>query len=125
MNPNNIFMEDDFEIHFYEGILRDNPDQFDALTILGDLYTKKGWHEKGLAVEKRLLQLRPEDPYVLYNLACSYSLLNNIDQAFKIMKMAIAFGYQDFDFLKEDTDLTNLLADKRFREYLEERRPHG
>ena len=117
--------EDDFEIKFYEGILQKNPEHVETLAILGDLYTKKGWIEKGLAVDQRLLHLRPEDPYVLYNLACSYSLLNNIDQAFTIIKMAIVFGYKDFDYLREDPDLTNLLADKRFREYWEERRLHG
>ena len=117
--------EEDFEINFYEGILQKNPEHVDTLTILGDLYTKKGWIEKGLAVDQRLLRLRPEDPYVLYNLACSYSLLNNIDQAFKIIKMAIAFGYKDFDYLRKDPDLVNLLADKRFQEYWEERNPDG
>ena len=112
---------EDFEIQFYEGVLKNNPDFVDALVILGDLYTKRGWYEKGLAVDKHLLHLRPQDPDVLYNLACSYSLLNNIDQAFNIMKMAVESGYGNFDYLKQDPDLANLREHQHFQDYLSKR----
>ncbi len=112
----------EFEITFYENILQRQPDFAQALAALGDLYTKKGWYEKGLTLDLRLFQLRPHDPTVLYNLACSYSLLGKIDPAFAIMRMAFESGYDNFQHLLNDRDLKNLLKDQRFQDYLRDLR---
>ena len=108
----------DFEIRFYEGILEKRRDFLQALIALGDLYTRKGQYEEGLVIDERLSRLRPEDPVILYNLACSYSLTSRVDEAYETIKRAIACGYDDFAHLCRDSDLTNLLADKRFKHYL-------
>jgi len=110
----------DFEIHFYERILDRKPDFVQALMALGDLYTKKGRFQEGLTLDRRLSQLRPEDPYVFYNLACSYSLINDIAKAASVMKLAVKNGYRNFVFLENDRDLVNLLKDADFRRYLDE-----
>jgi tetratricopeptide (TPR) repeat protein len=108
----------DFEILFYEGILRRSPDFVQALMALGDLYTRKGLYERGLMIDKRLSQLRPDDPLIFYNLACSYSLLKCVDEAYETIKFAIDCGYDNFRYLVQDRDLTNLLKEPRFRQYL-------
>ncbi len=108
----------DFQIAFYEGILEKSQDFLQALMALGDLYTKKGLYEKGLNVDQKLAEIRPKDPLVLYNLACSYSLLGQVDLAYQAMKRALACGYNDFEYLLQDKDLANLLADKRFQQVL-------
>ncbi len=116
----------EFEIGFFEGVVRNRPQFREALSALGDTYTKAGRFEDGLIIDQRLASLYPDDPVVLYNLACSYALLKKTDQAFEAMQMAIEKGYQDFEFLLQDRDLTNLLADRRFREYLSKlRQPQG
>ena len=107
-----------FEIQFYENILKRKPDFIQALMVLGDLYTKKGLHKNGLAVDEKLAKLRPYNPLVLYNLACSYSLLNEIPRAFETIQKAIECGYHDFGYLEQDPDLENLRADGRARQYL-------
>ena len=66
----------DFEIAFYENILKDTPNFIEALSAIGDLYTRAGLWQKGLEVDIKLSHLRPEDAIVFYNLACSYALLN-------------------------------------------------
>jgi len=109
--------EEKFEIAFYEGILKKKPDFFEALAALGDLYTKYGMYKEGLSIDERLAKIRSDDPTVLYNLACSYSLLNNIPKAFKTIKLAIKYGYDDFPFLEEDGDLSNLRNDSRFKSF--------
>lgn len=109
----------DFEILFYEGLLAKSGDFVDGLMALGDLYTKKGYYEKGLAIDRRLSQLRPDDPFVFYNLACSYALLNKVDLAFGAMKLAVQNGYDNFAYLEQDEDLANLLQDVRFQDYLQ------
>ncbi len=108
-----------FEIRFYEGVLEKSPRFIEALAALGDLYTRNGFYRQGLEVDERLYQLRPGDPVVLYNLACSYSLLDEKDKAFRAIKQAIHCGYDDFEHLETDKDLNNLRSDRRFTRYFE------
>jgi tetratricopeptide (TPR) repeat protein len=110
----------DFEIAFYENILKNTPNFFQALTVIGDLYTRAGLWQKGLDVDLKLSQLRPEDPVVFYNLACSYALLNQTRAALSALTRAIDFGYDDFEHLKGDTDLDNLLKDEHFQQYIKQ-----
>lgn len=115
----------DFEIAFYESLLKENPGFLQALMALGDLYTKKGLYVKGLEVDKKLAKMRPEDPYVLYNLACSYSLVNDLNHAFQVMKLAVDAGYDDFEHLEHDHDLDNLRHDQRFTNYISQVKVRG
>jgi len=108
----------EFEIDFFEKIIKKRPFFIEALSALGDLYTKQGLMQKGLEMDLTLSQLKADDPIVFYNLACSYSLVNNIDLAFISLKKAVDLGYEDFRFLKEDDDLKNLRVDDRFKEFI-------
>ena len=103
-----------FEIRFYEELVKQQPDFIEALSCLGDAYTKGGLFQKGLAIDLRLIRLKPDDPLVHYNLACSHSLLGDIDAAFEALKKAILLGYDDFSYLAKDEDLKNLRQDLRF-----------
>jgi tetratricopeptide (TPR) repeat protein len=104
----------DFEIDFFEGISRRDPDYIEALQILGDAYTKSGQWEKGLRIDERLAKLCPENPLVFYNLACSYSLLKRVDEAFAALTEAVKRGYDDARWLVKDPDLANIRQDLRF-----------
>ena len=108
----------DFEIQFIEAVLQKNPNFVEALTALGDLYTKRGLYEKGLQIDERLSRLKPNDPIILYNLACSYSLVNDVDRSLETIKRAIGYGYDDIEHLERDSDLENLRGDNRFKEFL-------
>jgi Flp pilus assembly protein TadD len=116
--PEEVSEDLDFEIQFLEGVVKTSPDFIEALINLGDLYTKKGFFEKGLAVDVNLSRLRPGDPMILYNLACSYSLVNDLEKAFEVMKKAIQNGYRDIDFLEQDDDLVNLRKFPPFEDFL-------
>jgi tetratricopeptide (TPR) repeat protein len=104
----------EFEIQFFEGIAKRDPRYIEALQILGDAYTKTGQWEKGLHVDKRLAKLCPGNPLVFYNLACSYSIMGHLDQAFAALRKAVKLGYDDARWLNRDPDLKNLRADSRF-----------
>ena len=116
-----ISQEDlDFEISFYEGLLKKKPDFVNALIALGDAYTKRGRYKQGLKIDKRLVRLKPRDPIVHYNLACSYSLLKMADFCLEALKKAIGLGYYDFDFINKDPDLEFIREDPRYRKLLSE-----
>lgn len=104
----------DFEISFFESLVKENPNFVDALIPLGDAYTKRGLYEKGLEVDLRLSELLPIDPTVHYNLACSYSLLRKMDLAFRALEKAVKLGYKDFKWMEKDPDLENIRSDNRY-----------
>ena len=108
----------DFEINFYENLVREKPNFVDALKPLADAYTKRGMFRKGLEVDKKLVKLRPKDESCWYNLACSYSLLKDIDKAFYALEKAIQLGYNNFEFIKQDTDLDNIRKDSRYKIFI-------
>jgi tetratricopeptide (TPR) repeat protein len=98
----------DLEILFLEGILRRDPAYIEALQILGDDYTRRGFYAEGLKIDQRLILLRPDDSIVHYNLACSYSLTDQIEPAFEALYAAISLGYRDFKAMENDPDLDNV-----------------
>lgn len=110
----------DFEVDFYGGILERHPCYVDVLRAHGNNLTLKGRYAEGLQIDKRLVQLRPNDPLAHYNLACSYSLLKRPDQAIKTLRRAVELGYRDFRYMKEDRDLDAIRHDPRFRQLLRE-----
>jgi len=95
----------DLEITFMEGIVRRDPAYVEALRVLGDDYTQRGRFEDGLKIDKTLVQLRPTDALVHYNLACSYSLTKESSLAARHLEVAIDLGYRDFKWMARDPDL--------------------
>lgn len=108
----------DFEISFYEDVIREAPDLVSALILLGDAYTRKGMYEKGLEMDRRLAVILPKDPTVFYNLACDYSLLKDPGQCIEALHRAIKLGYRDFRHMEKDPDLDSVRSDKRYKELI-------
>jgi len=106
----------DFEIAFLEGVVERSPDYVEALMMLASHYTQRGAYAKGLDLDLRLSRLKPEDETVQYNLACSYSLLSQINEAFASLKRAVALGFRNLKLLTADSDLDNTRPDPRFEE---------
>ena len=106
----------DVEIGFIEGVVRKDPSFIEALQILGDDYTKRGRFDDGLKVDEQLAVLRPQDATVLYNLACSYSLTGDTEQAFNALQRALVAGYDDFKWLAHDPDLEAVRKHPRYEE---------
>jgi len=105
-----------FEIEFFRGVVRRDPQCIEALQLLGDAYTKTGQWRAGLKIDERLAKLCPDSPIVFYNLACSYSLLKHADEALAALDSAIRLGYDDGEWLSQDPDLTNLRGVPQFQE---------
>ncbi len=106
----------DFEISFYEGVLKRTPDYIEAIIPLAEAYTRKGLYKKGLELDLRLTALCGDDPVAYYNLACSYALLKKKEDALSALKKAVALGYDDFAHLRKDPDLKCLAGDPEFEQ---------
>ena len=109
----------DFEILFYEGVVRQRPDYIEALMPLAEAYTRKGLYEKGLEIDERLAQLCKDDAVVYYNLACSYALIGRKTEALKTLRRAVELGYCEFKHMRKDSDLKSLHGDPDFESLTE------
>ncbi len=105
----------DIEIGFLEGIVQRDPAYVDALQLLGDDYTKRGKFLSGLEIDQKLSGLRPQDPLVFYNLACSLCLTQNFKESAEALEQALDLGYRDFKWLAEDPDLEDLRKQAVYR----------
>jgi tetratricopeptide (TPR) repeat protein len=106
----------DIKIQFMEGLVRRDPEYIEALQLLGDHYTQRGSFDQGLQVDEKLSRLEPQNPLVFYNLACSYSLIGEVDAAATALEKALTLGYRDFKWLAKDPDLRTLRKHPVFRE---------
>ena len=109
----------DFEIAFFERILRRLPESVDVLMALGNNYTERGHFEKGMKIDQRLCRLRPTDPIIHYNLACSYAIVGKVDQAIETLEHAVALGYHNGAYIQRDPDLDGIRRDPRYLALLE------
>jgi hypothetical protein len=48
------------------------------------------------------------DPVMMYNLACLYSLLDEKDEAVHWLSESIRYGRRDFEWMKRDPELANI-----------------
>lgn len=110
-----------FEIGLSRAVLESNPGEIRALEMLGQALTRAGKHGEALEADLRLAGLRPKDPIAFYNLACSYSHLENLDAAFDALHRAFDLGYRDYRHLLRDPDLENVRRDRRFKRLLDKK----
>src|SRR5947207_3157298 len=110
----------DFELDFFTRLLAAAPDFHEVLRAQASNLTLKGRLQDGLAVDKKLVALRPDDPTAHYNLACRYALLKQPDLALVTLRKAVDLGYRDLRYMQEDHDLDSIRKDPRFRQLLRE-----
>ena len=107
-----------FEIAFYERLVARYPTFVEPLVQLGEAYTRTGRYPDGLSIDRRLVKLRPRDPFAWYYLACSHALLEQLPAAMRALKKAIELGYDDWPFLQRDHDLAALRRSPEFQHFI-------
>ena len=107
--------DDEFTIWFLEGVLEKYPTYVECLMYLGNSYTATGMYEKGLKTDLKLARLRPKDPLVHYNLACSFALLRRLNESLESLEKSIDLGYDDLMHLVNDSDLDSLRDDEVYK----------
>ena len=110
----------DFELEFFEAILGRNPEFIDVLRVHGNNLTLKGCFADGLKIDRRIVDLRPNDALAHYNLACSLALLKRPDEALTMLRRAVEMGYRDFRYMNNDKDLETVRNDPRYRQLVRE-----
>ena len=94
----------------YREILAEEPDNGLAWYLLGYCFAGQGDHRSSLECNEKSLQHAGPKASVLYNMACSYEQLSELESAEQRLKQAIHAGYLDFDWIAQDGDLVKTLA---------------
>ena len=115
----------EFEIEFYESVLRRNRGYTDVIELLAGLYTKQGRITDGLRMDRKLVRLQPHNATAHYNLACSLALTKRNMAAIRALQQAIALGYNDLDWMQQDPDLDAIKQHPDFVRLLRQLKPQS
>ncbi|MCB9931940.1 MAG: hypothetical protein H6841_00800 [Planctomycetes bacterium] len=106
-----------FELQLYELGRTLYPQSRRVLDGLVTTYAAAGRHEEALQVSLKLLALEPDNSRYHYNYACGLCCLGRREEALAALQHAIAIGFNDFEYLTGDPDLTPLRDCPEFREF--------
>ena len=123
--PNTKTHDPEFEIRFFESVLRRDPQYATVVELLGGLYTRQGRVADGLRMDRKLVKLQPENATAHYNLACSLALSKRKSDALRELRQAVKLGYTDFDWMQQDPDLEALKHHPEFQSLLRTLKPHS
>jgi tetratricopeptide (TPR) repeat protein len=77
-----------------------------------------GQRDRGLKWAKRALALDPDDPAILYNVACNFAGLGMIEEAVDCLERTVKVGAAYRDWINNDSDLDPLRDNVRFQALL-------
>jgi adenylate cyclase len=64
------------------------------------------------------LRLQPEDFGTLYNAACTYTHMGDVERALDLLEHAISAGHGSREWIERDSDLDDLRGLPRYREIM-------
>jgi len=70
---------------------------------------------RSLELAERSLAIDPEDPMLLYNIACTYAVLGKHDDAMVCLERAVDKGFGHREWIDHDPDLKSLRDNPRFQ----------
>jgi len=77
------------------------------------------------AYQKALLLGFEKKYLVYYNIACVYSRLNRISEAYENLHFAVMYGYKNYKHIEKDADLVNLRSDRGWEEWWRKVKSYG
>jgi len=98
--------------------LENHPDDGRAHMLLGIFLVLAGRIDEAKGEAKKALDLNPTDPLMLYNAACFYARIGEHHLALKTLTNAISSGYQNYEWIKRDTDLDSIREEQEYLELM-------
>jgi serine/threonine protein kinase/Tfp pilus assembly protein PilF len=91
------------------------PDDARASNLGAGVYSMLGDSEKALEYADRSLAIDPEDPMLLYNVACTYANVGRADDALSCLERAVDKGFGHKEWIEHDSDLDSIREHPRFQ----------
>ncbi|NND45093.1 MAG: tetratricopeptide repeat protein [Xanthomonadales bacterium] len=83
-----------------------------SLIVLGEIERAKKWL-------RHARKLDPDDSVLLYNLACNYATIGDLETAYSCLVRALDHGVINSVWMRHDNDLSNLRGDPEYAEKLD------
>jgi non-specific serine/threonine protein kinase len=112
-------------IQIMESQIAKVPEDARARSLLSNYYSQIGRREDAIREMQFSVALRPTDPTMHYNTACTYCALGMKTEALESLKQAWKFGYRDSVWVRRDPDLTILHGDPEFEKLYPEESAGG
>jgi non-specific serine/threonine protein kinase len=91
------------------------PEDVRARVLLGTFLAYAGQGDESVRHLQTAVALRPGDPSILYNAACTYGVLKRKAESMETLKKAVAAGYGNLPWMAKDPDLDCLHDEPEFR----------
>jgi TolB-like protein/Flp pilus assembly protein TadD len=96
-----------------------HPDDARALYMGANGLASLGERELGLEWARRAREIDPDEPMILYNLGCIYSLAGELDEALDCLERAVGLGLTQKGWFEHDSNLDALRQQPRFKALME------
>jgi non-specific serine/threonine protein kinase len=95
-----------------------HPDDARALYLGATGLCQLGERDRALAWARQALAIDPEEPSILYNVACTYALLEQTEEAIDCLEKVMERGHWYRGWAEKDPDLNSLRGHPRFQALL-------
>ncbi|MDX1643682.1 MAG: protein kinase [Thermoanaerobaculia bacterium] len=93
-----------------------NPGDVRALVLGASSLMALEQRDKALAWLDQALSLAPEEPHLLYNVACVYASAGEEERALETLERSVRLGYAHKSWIENDSDLDSIRDHLRFRQ---------
>jgi len=91
------------------------PDNARAIYMCANALVALGERDKGLVWARRARAIEPNEPMLLYNLGCIYSLAGEIEEGISCLEKAVELGLTQKGWFEHDSDLDPLRSHPKFK----------
>ncbi|HEY8010059.1 MAG TPA: protein kinase [Rudaea sp.] len=91
-----------------------NPEDSRAMMMGAAVYAQLGDPEKASINVARAMAVDPEDPHVLYNVACAFASLGRISDTLDALERSVRSGWGDKAWLEHDSDFDPIRSEPRY-----------
>ncbi len=95
-----------------------HPNDTRALDLGAIAHARLGNRERAIQWASKATTIDPENPSVLYNVACTYAQIGEIEQAIDCLEQSIASGMKQVEWFENDPDLEPLREHGRYKALL-------
>jgi serine/threonine protein kinase/Tfp pilus assembly protein PilF len=95
-----------------------HPDDARALYMGAGALCQVGERQRSLEWNRRAMSIEPDDPGVLYNVACNYSMLGLPEESIDCLERAIRNGFGFKQWIEHDSDLDGIRMNSRYQQLL-------
>ncbi len=108
----------DQQLRALESHLERVPEDVRARILASAIYAGMGREADAVRAVEMAVLLRPNDPNIHYNAACTYALLLKKPEALALLRKARECGFNTMEWASRDPDLTCLYDDPEFKKII-------